>query len=99
MTNYEKEILRKIDNKEELTQRERSSCLWRFKKEAILEGEESRFYRKMQTVFKIGERMFLIEWSKGLTEMQYNEFYEDPYEVECIEKTVIVKEWKKIEEK
>ena len=55
----------------------------------------------MSTVFEVKGRFFNIDWERGLTECQENEFYEQPYEVvgECHEKTIVVTNWIPVDRK
>lgn len=59
-----------------------------------VEGDDHRWQREKQTVFKVGDRYFAINWMQALTECQEHDFWEQPYEVEKHEKTVVVTEWK-----
>lgn len=45
--------------------------------------------------------LFNIDWERGLTERQENEFYEQPYEVvkECHEETIVVTNWIPVDRK
>ena len=65
------------------------------------EGYEGRWMRDMSTVFEGNGRFFNIDWERGLTEYQENEFYEQPYEVvkKCHEETIIVINWVPIDRK
>lgn len=65
------------------------------------EGSEGRWTRGMSTVFEVKGRFFIIDWERGLTECQENEFYEQPYEVvgECHEKTIVVTNWIPVDRK
>ena len=64
-------------------------------------GYEGRWTRYMSTVFEVKGRFFNIDWERGLTECQENEFYEQPYEVvkECHEKTIVVTNWVTVDRK
>lgn len=58
------------------------------------DGEDDRWTRGMDTIFKLGEdEYWCIPWRKGLTECQEDEFWDDPYRVKKIVKTVQVEEW------
>ena len=58
------------------------------------EGEDGRWTRGVDTIFKLGEdEYWCISWQKGLTEEQDNEFFDDPFRVKKIVKTVQVEEW------
>ena len=88
-------IENKILNGEELTETERRYCSWGEIGEYVeeIEGSEHRWTREIQTIFKIGEQYYAINWMRGLTEMQENEYWDDPYKVErkeeIVTKTVI----------
>ncbi len=63
-----------------------------------IKGNEHRWQREMTTVVEIGGRYFAVDWMRGLTECQENEYDGVPYEVrkEQHEQTVIVTNWVKI---
>ena len=88
MSDYEAELLRKIDNKEELTEDEREYCALEAEEVCVIEGETSRWSRCMTTIFKLKNWLFLIEWDCGLTECQEDVFYEDPCEVISKERVI-----------
>lgn len=95
--NFEEIMLDKIDNKEDLTERELQTLVFEYEIEEQ-EGDEGRWERHMTSIIKLGERCFAVDWSRGLTEMQENSFYYQPYEVKknVYEKTITVTEWNKI---
>ena len=64
----------------------------------IIEGEDRRWSRTNTTIININGRYFSINWEEGLTEMQPNEFYNQPIEVipNVYEKLVTITEWKKV---
>lgn len=94
MDNYEKELLKKIDNGEDLTRSELCDIIFEFEVENK-KGENRRWSRSVRTISKIGDRYFATNWEQGLTESQENEYYEQPIEVEkkTYEKTITVTEW------
>lgn len=94
MDNYEKELLEKIDNGEELTRSELCDIIFEFKVERK-NGDNRRWSRNVNTISKIGDRYFSINWEEGLTESQENDYYDYPTEVEkkTYEKTITVTEW------
>lgn len=97
MNNFEEIIVNKIDANEKLTESELSSLIWEYKVETE-KGENRRWSRTNTTIVKLLDRYFSINWEEGLTEMQPNEFYEQPYEVklEEYEKTITVRNWVKV---
>ena len=94
MDKWELEILRKIDNKEKLTESEISDLVYECEVE-VKYGQNRRWSRSATTISQIGDRYFRIEWENGLNENQPNEFYNQPTEVELKKKkkTIKVKEW------
>jgi len=94
MEEWELELLKKIDNKEKLTESEISDLVCECEVE-VKYGQNRRWSRSATTISKLGDRYFRIEWENGLTENQPNEFYNQPIEVELkeYEKIVKVKEW------
>lgn len=99
MDNYEIELLRKIDNGEELTRSELCDIIFEFEVEKE-EGENRRWSRSVTTISKIGDRYFSTDWEEGLTECQDNEFWNQPIEVEMktYEKTITVTKWIPVKE-
>lgn len=76
------ELLRKIDNHEDLY----SSDYWEMIDNYSIysdEGEDGRWTRFMYNLVKLGDRYFEINWQKGLTEMQEND-WDYPIEVEFL---------------
>ena len=62
------------------------------------EGGDHRWQREMTTIIQIGDRYFSLDWMKGLTEYQEDSFYDQPYEVKPVEKTIVVTEWVAVEQ-
>lgn len=60
--------------------------------------ENRRWLRGVTTIVKLLDRYFSIDWDEGLTEMQENEYWNQPIEVEKheYEKTITVTEWRPI---
>jgi len=98
-TDFVDEILTKLDNKENLTDREFSKLVYNY---SINEENQDwgRWTMGMYTVAKLKDRYFSINWEQGLTESQDDCFYEQPVEVlpHTYEKTVTVTEWIPIKE-
>lgn len=98
--NYGEYVINKIDTGKELTESELHDMLWRLKQVSEIEGAERRWTRSIRTIFEINGRYFALDWDRGLTERQENEFWNQPYEVEKKEysKTITVTEWNKKKE-
>lgn len=94
---FEREMLEKIVNKERLTERELSTLVYEGEEVDEIEGEDTRWTRCMTTVINLCGKNVAIDWQKGLTECQENEFYDQPYFVEKKERVVTVVDWKPIE--
>lgn len=95
MDKYEIEMLNKIDSGEELSEKDLRSLVCEFNEVDRTKGENRRWVRSIQSIIKIGDRHFALDWEQGLTENQENEFWKQPYEVEkkTYEKTITVTEW------
>lgn len=93
---FEREMLEKIVKGERLTERELSSLVYEGEEVDEIEGEDTRWTRCMTTVINLCGKNVAIDWQKGLTECQDNEFYDQPYFVEKKERTVVVTDWEKI---
>lgn len=99
MTDFEKEYIDKIDNAENLTERELRTFVWEVgEKVDREEGENGRWSRIVRVVKQVDNRFFSIYYAEGLTESQDNEYYNQPQEVvkHEYEKTIKVTEWKPI---
>lgn len=96
----DEEVVKKIDGGEKLTEEEISSLIWDYEQVYEEEGNEHRWDREVLTVVKICNRYFAINWRRGLTEIQDNCYYEQPYEVACenITEVVTKQKWKPIAE-
>lgn len=93
-----KEFLRKIENEEKFTEDELSDLAFcggdRITIVDRIKGYEHRWQVEMKTVIKLDyDRFFAIDWMKGLTECQENEFDYQPYEVEPKEVIIKKTEW------
>jgi hypothetical protein len=88
------EMLNKIDNGVDLTKSELSYLVFDYEEDTE-EGENRRWSRSNETICKLGDRYFSVIWEEGLTEMQDNEFYNQPIEVkkETKRKTITVTNW------
>lgn len=85
-------IEEKIVNNIELTEKELKECAFGNVGKYVdkIEGDNHRWHCEIQTIFKIGEQYYAIDWLGGLTECQANEFWEQPYKVKK-EKVVITR--------
>ena len=91
MNDYEEKLLLKIDNGEELNESELSEL----SSEHVdkIEGENRRWSRSVTSIVQLGERYFSIDWEEGLTEMQENEYDNQPVEVKQKTEMVEVTKW------
>jgi len=57
-----------------------------------LDGDDHRWTRDIATIFEFKGKLYELLWDRGLTELQENSFYNQPYEVikkeEVITKTI-----------
>lgn len=88
----EKEFLERIESENEFTERELKhlACKSKFEVDRI-KGYCYCWKREIRTIVEIKGRYFAIDWTKGLTETQEDEFHNQPYEVfrkEIVETTV-----------
>lgn len=55
------------------------------------EGRTHRWYRENETIFEVEGRLFAVNWNKGLTEQQEDDFDDsEVYEVERKEKIIFI---------
>jgi len=83
-------ITRKLKQQEELTDSELEEMQWRFEEVFEEEGKDGRWSKTMKTVFKVGDDLYALEWERGLTEMQENQYFKQPYKVKLVKKEVTV---------
>lgn len=88
------ELEEKIYNGVKLTEGELEEAVLEYDPVDEIEGENRRWTQAVTTILQIKDKLFAINWERGLTEYQPNEFCNQPYEVErktkMIEKTYYV---------
>lgn len=90
-------FLERFDRKETFDRWERQMMAWGEVGTEVdqIENDSGRWMTYMTTVFEVGGRYFAIDWDRGLTERQENEYDSQPVEVKKheYEKTFTVTEW------
>lgn len=94
-----KEFLRRYDAGEKFSEEELQDIVWGFREVTTNFGENLRWTRGATTIVAVDGRLFAIEWWEGLTEMQPNEYSEQPYEVKEVTEVVEVKRYVPLEDK
>ena len=84
------ELEEKIYKGEKLTESELRDAVWELEVVDEIEGSSGRWNQIMQSIIVIKDKLFAINWQRGLTEHHEHIFDEQPYEVE--RKTRMVKE-------
>ena len=70
--------------------------VWESEVERIV-GESRRWSRTNLSIVESEGKFYELQWEQGLTEQQEDEYFDQTAkEVEQIEKTVVVKEWREI---
>lgn len=94
ISDFEKEILNKIDNNEQLTEDEIEELLY---SDIIIDSvhiDASDWTEQVQSIVQLGGRTFGIYWQRGLTESQDNLFEPQiPVEVKQVKKMIETTEW------
>lgn len=83
------EIYNKLKNREQLSEDEIKHLVWDsdgFVEE--IEGDDHRWQKEMQTIIDVDGQLYAIDWMRGLTECQENEYLEQPYKVKKVEKVI-----------
>lgn len=82
-------------NKNEKLDKEELCYLVNEYEEVTYHGENHRWVREETTIVEFNNKFYVIYWWSGLTEMQDNEFDNQPIEVTKIERpiTVTLTEW------
>ena len=98
-TNFVDDILHEIDNYNSLSVSELRTLVYGY---SILNenGDCGRWTMSVHSIVHLKDRYFAIDWERGLTENQDDEFWYQPVEVvpHTYEKTVTVTEWIPIKE-
>jgi hypothetical protein len=94
---FDERMLNKIDNHENLSERELRELVFEYEDESYKEeGENRRWTQHVASYVQLKNRWFYIDWERGLTESQENEFYNQPVEVELLTYEKIIPEHKEI---
>ena len=94
MTN--EEFLQKMDAGEKFTEEELRNLRWESELVEVTttSGDKHRWHQEKTTIFKVGDRLFALNWMEGLTECQEDEYYDQPYEVEEVQETKVITNYK-----
>lgn len=87
------ELEEKIYNGEHLTESELENAIYECDVIDTKYGKNERWTRPASSIIKIKDKLFCIDWEEGLTEYQFNSFDNQPYEVEEVERTIVVKNY------
>lgn len=80
------ETVAKLINGEKLSEEELSDLIEEFEIDRLY-GEDRRWSRTNDSIIEIDKVLYAIMWEEGLTEMQENEYYEQPIKVTKTVKT------------
>ena len=89
---FEDIMLEKLESGEGLTESELKTLIFEYEVHKEY-GDKLRWVRPVFTVFELNGKYFGVNWFEGLTEMQENEFNEQPFPVEKRIKVVEVEQW------
>ena len=90
---FEDKVLNKITNHEDFSEQELKKMFDQLEEVDIVEGACGRWYQEISTIFKVKNKYIQLDWLRGLTEYQPNEFDNNPYEVIPEETTVVITKW------
>lgn len=86
-SHFDELMLKKIDNDEPLSEEELSDLRdYSIQSEY---GENRRWQRSVHDVIELCGRYFALDWDEGLTELQEDSFFKQPYEVFKTTKIVV----------
>lgn len=83
------EVYGKLKNGERLSENEIKYLVWDsdgFIEE--IEGDDHRWQKEIQTIIDVDGQLYAIDWMRGLTECQENEYLYQPYKVKKVEKVI-----------
>lgn len=93
----EDEILRKVDNKEWLTEKEIKYLVYEDYIVEEIDSDKYRWVTYIDAIVEIQDRFFKIHYGQGNTEMQENEYPSQLVkEVKQVNKTIVVVEWEEV---
>ena len=92
------ETVTKLKSGEKLSERELMTLVCDGVEVDEIEGDSGRWTQGVQTIIDIDGALWAIDWDRGLTEYQDNEFYNQPYRVVKRERQIIVAEYVAVEE-
>lgn len=87
------ETVKKLKAGEKLNEQELKTLVYDGCEVDEIEGDCGRWTQGVQTIFNIDGELWAINWDRGLTEYQENEFYHQPYRVERRERQVVITEY------
>lgn len=106
--NSDKELLEALYSGKHLNENDIEYLLWNLGYEIdFQEFDIGRWTQFVSSIIKFPDPndlntytddLWCIDWERGLTELQENAFYEQPYRVKCVEKTVVVKTYVRCDE-
>lgn len=106
--NSDKELLDALYSGKHLNEKDIKYLLWDLGYEVdFQEFDMGRWTQYVSSIIKLPDPndlntytddLWCIDWERGLTELQENAFYEQPYRVKCVEKTVVVKTYVRCDE-
>ena len=87
MADYD-ETIAKLKNGEKLNESELITLCFDGCFEDEIDGDSGRWTQGVSTIIDVDGQLYRIDWARGLTEYQDNEFESQPYKVEKVEKVV-----------
>ena len=96
MCDYD-ETVNKLKFGEKLSEGELKTLVYDGVEVDEIEGDSGRWTQSVETIIDIDGDLWAIDWQRGLTEYQENEFYNQPYKVVKKERQVIITEYVALE--
>lgn len=90
------EVVEKLKSGDRLSERELATLVCDGAIDEI-EGDSGRWTQYIKTIIDIDGDLWAIDWNRGLTECQENEFYDQPYRVVKQERQVVIAEYVAVE--
>lgn len=82
------EIIKKLKDGEKLSESEIRELTRNGDYVDEIEGDDHRWQKEMQTIIDVDGQLYAIDWMRGLTECQENEYLYQPYKVKKVEKVI-----------
>ena len=94
---FEEIMLDKIEKGEKLTEKELNTLVSEYEHARKESSQVYKNMRDVETIVKLGDKYFCINWTEDLGDWGEHMFSKQPYEVKLVERVIKVEEWRRVE--